>query len=297
VTAPLLLRGKVREVYDLGAGRLLMVTSDAISAYDVVMPTPIPDKGRVLTGLSVHWFGATRDLVPNHLVSARLADMPPEVEHGRDADLAGRALLVERLEMLPVECVVRGYLAGSGWRDYRETGEVCGHPLPPGLRQAERLPEPIFTPATKAVEGHDENITLAEAAAIVGAERLEELERLSKAVYERAASACRRAGIILADTKLEFGLDARGQIVLGDEVVTPDSSRFWPADAHALGVSPPSFDKQYVRDWLDEQGFDRTPPGPELPPEVVEGTRARYREAYERITGRRLEDFVAEAMA
>jgi phosphoribosylaminoimidazole-succinocarboxamide synthase len=295
VTAPLLQRGKVREVYDLGAGRLLMVTSDAISAYDVVMPTPIPDKGRVLTGLSVHWFGATRDLVANHLVSARLADMPPEV--GRDPELAGRALLVDRLEMLPVECVVRGYLAGSGWRDYRETGEVCGHALPAGLRQAERLPEPIFTPATKAVEGHDENITLAEAAAIVGAQRLEELERLSKLVYERAASACLRAGIILADTKLEFGLDRRGRIVLGDEVVTPDSSRFWPADAHALGVSPPSFDKQYVRDWLDEQGFDRTPPGPELPPEVVEGTRARYREAYERITGRRLEDFVAEAMA
>jgi phosphoribosylaminoimidazole-succinocarboxamide synthase len=294
VIAPLLLRGKVREVYDLGADRLLMVATDAISAYDVVMPTPIPDKGRVLTGLSVHWFGATGDLVPNHLVSARLADLPAEA---REPELAGRALLVERLEMLPVECVVRGYLAGSGWRDYRESGAVCGHPLPPGLRQAERLPEPIFTPATKAVEGHDENITLAQAAEIVGPARLEELERLSKLVYARAAADCRRAGIILADTKLEFGLDRRGRIVLGDEVVTPDSSRFWPADAHALGASPPSFDKQYVRDWLDAQGFDRTPPGPELPPEVVEGTRARYREAYERITGRRLEDFVAEAMA
>ena len=292
--APLLLRGKVREVYDLGEDRLLMVTTDAISAYDVVMPTPIPDKGRVLTGLSVHWFGATRDLVPNHLVSARLADLPPQA---REPELAGRVLLVERLEMLPVECVVRGYLAGSGWRDYVATGEVCGHPLPPGLRQAERLPRPIFTPATKAAEGHDENITLAQAAEIVGRGRLEELERLSTAVYARAAAACRRAGIILADTKLEFGLDRDGRIVLGDEVVTPDSSRFWPADEHALGASPPSFDKQYVRDWLDAQGFDRTPPGPELPPEVVEGTRARYREAYERITGRRLEDFVAEAMA
>jgi phosphoribosylaminoimidazole-succinocarboxamide synthase len=294
VIAPLLLRGKVREVYDLGADRLLMVATDAISAYDVVMPTPIPDKGRVLTGLSVHWFGATRDIVPNHLLSARLADLPADA---RDPELAGRALLVERLEMLPVECVVRGYLAGSGWRDYRESGAICGHPLPPGLRQAERLPAPIFTPATKAAEGHDENITLAEAAEIVGPARLEELERLSKLVYARAAEGCRRAGIILADTKLEFGVDRRGRVVLGDEVVTPDSSRFWPADAHAPGASPPSFDKQYVRDWLDEQGFDRTPPGPELPPEVVEGTRARYREAYERITGRQLEDFVAEAMA
>jgi phosphoribosylaminoimidazole-succinocarboxamide synthase len=294
VIAPLLLRGKVREVYDLGADRLLMVATDAISAYDVVMPTPIPDKGRVLTGLSVHWFGATRDIVPNHLVSARLADLPSDA---RDPELAGRALLVQRLEMLPVECVVRGYLAGSGWRDYRESGAVCGHPLPPGLRQAERLPEPLFTPATKALEGHDENITTREAAEIVGAQRVEELERLSKLVYARAAAACRRAGIILADTKLEFGIDRGGRIVLGDEVVTPDSSRFWPADEHALGVSPPSFDKQYVRDWLDAQGFDRTPPGPELPREVVEGTRARYREAYERITGRRLEDFVAEAMA
>jgi phosphoribosylaminoimidazole-succinocarboxamide synthase len=295
VIAPLLLRGKVREVYDLGADRLLMVASDAISAYDVVMPTPIPDKGRVLTGLSVHWFGATRDIVPNHLVSARLADMPPDA--AGDPELAGRALLVQRLEMLPIECVVRGYLAGSGWRDYRESGAVCGHPLPPGLRQAERLPQPLFTPATKALEGHDRNITLQEAAEIVGTQRVEELERLSKLVYARAAEACRRAGIILADTKLEFGLDRRGRIVLGDEVVTPDSSRFWPADAHALDASPPSFDKQYVRDWLDAQGFDRTPPGPELPPEVVEGTRARYLEAYERITGRRLEDFVAEARA
>ena len=288
----LVLRGKVREVHSAGEGRLAMIASDRISAYDVVLPTAIPDKGRVLTGLSLHWFARTADIVPNHLLPP--AGLPPEF---RTPELAGRTMLVRRLAMLPVECVARGYLAGSGYRDYRETGAVCGHRLPPGLRLGDPLPEPIFTPATKAEEGHDENLTLAEAADLVGAETLAELERVTLAVYARAAADCRAAGIILADTKLELGRDAEGRLVLGDEVVTPDSSRFWPAGGWEPGASPPSYDKQYVRDWLDEQGFDRTPPGPELPPEVVAGTRGRYVEAYERITGRSFDDYLREAGA
>jgi phosphoribosylaminoimidazole-succinocarboxamide synthase len=276
--------GKVREMRDAGDGLLLMVASDRISAYDVVMPTEIPGKGRVLTALSVHWFARTADIVPNHLVDAapRLGDA------ALDRRLEGRALLVRRLRMLPVECVVRGYLAGSGWRDYLATGATSGHALPPGLRQADRLPAPIFTPATKAAAGaHDENISVSDAADLVGAGTVRELERVSLAVYRRAAADCARCGIVLADTKLELGLDDEGLLVLADEVLTPDSSRFWPADAWAPGTSPPSFDKQYVRDWLDASGWDRTPPAPELPREVVAGTRARYVEAYERITGRR----------
>ena len=288
----LVLRGKVREVHAAGEDRLAMIASDRISAYDVVLPTAIPDKGRVLTGLSLHWFARTADIVPNHLLPA--AELPPEF---RTPDLAGRTMLVRRLAMLPVECVARGYLAGSGHRDYLETGAVCGHRLPPGLRLGDRLPEPIFTPATKAEEGHDENITLAEAAEVVGAETLAELERITLAVYARAAEDCRAAGIILADTKLELGRDGEGRLVLGDEVVTPDSSRFWPAGGWEPGASPPSYDKQYVRDWLDRQGFDRTPPGPELPAEVVAGTRGRYVEAYERITGRSFDDYLREAGA
>jgi phosphoribosylaminoimidazole-succinocarboxamide synthase len=290
----LVLRGKVREVHAAGEDRLVMVASDRISAYDVVLPTEIPDKGRVLTGLSLHWFARTADIVPNHLLSVLPAELPSEF---RTPDLAGRTMLVRRLRMLPIECVARGYLAGSGWRDYRETGAVCGHPLPAGLRQGDRLPEPIFTPATKAEEGHDENLTRAEAAGLVGAETLAELERVTLAVYARAAEDCRAAGIVLADTKLELGRDPEGLLVLGDEVVTPDSSRFWPLGGWEPGGSPPSYDKQYVRDWLDAQGFDRTPPGPELPPEVVEGTRSRYVEAYERITGRSFGDYLREAGA
>lgn len=287
----LLVQGKVREVHDLGDDRLLMVTSDRISAYDVVMPTPIPDKGRVLTGLSAHWFAATTDIVPNHLISTHLRDVPDEV---RAPELAGRTMVVRRLEMLPIECVVRGYLAGSGWRDYLTTGSVCGHTLPTGLRQAERLPAPIFTPATKAHEGHDENITRDQAAELVGATVFAEAERIAVALYTYAAARCADAGIILADTKFELGRDHAGRLVLGDEAITPDSSRFWPADEHVLDTSPPSFDKQYVRDWLDRSGWDHTPPGPELPAEVVAGTQARYQEAYERVTGQSLDTWIQE---
>jgi phosphoribosylaminoimidazole-succinocarboxamide synthase len=266
---PLLLEGKVRQVREVDDERLVIVASDRISAYDWIMPTPIPGKGAVLTALSAFWFARTEDLVPNHLL-----------------ELVGEAgMLVRRLRMLPIECVARGYLAGSGWRDYLETGTVCGHRLPPGLRQADPLPEPIFTPATKAGEGHDLNITREEAAGLVGgAARLAEIEGLTLALYARAREHCARAGIILADTKLEMGLDAGGTLVLGDEAFTPDSSRFWPADAWAPGSSPPSFDKQYLRDWLDAIGWDHASPPPELPPEVVEGTRERYREAQRRIT-------------
>ncbi len=287
-----ILRGKVREVHDVGDGRLVMVTSDRISAYDVVMPTEIPGKGQVLTALSVHWFHRMRDIVPNHLLGWRLSDMP---EAFRTKEFAGRVMLVQALDMLPVECVVRGYLIGSGWRDYQASGATSGVQLPAGLQQADALPQPIFTPASKAEQGdHDENITMDDVVAAVGAERAAELERVSLAVYRRAAEDCRRAGIILADTKFEMGLHA-GALMLGDEACTPDSSRFWPADTWRPGASPPSYDKQYVRDWLDQSGWDHSPPGPELPPEVVTGTRARYVEAYERITGRSFDEWLEEA--
>jgi phosphoribosylaminoimidazole-succinocarboxamide synthase len=268
-------RGKVREMYDLG-DRLLMVASDRISAYDVVLPTAIPDKGKVLTALSLFWFERTGGVVRNHLVST---DVPAEVE--------GRALVVEKVEIFPVECVVRGYLSGSGWREYGRDGAVCGIELPPGLRESDRLPEPLFTPATKAEIGaHDENIDFDRAAEIVGDRgTMEELRRLSIEIYEFAAAHAEQRGIILADTKFEFGRGANGEIVLADEVLTPDSSRFWPADRYEPGRAQPSFDKQYVRDWLDASGWDHTPPGPELPEEVVSNTRAKYVEAYERLAG------------
>jgi phosphoribosylaminoimidazole-succinocarboxamide synthase len=286
------LRGKVREVYRAGDERLAMVASDRISAYDVILPTPIPDKGRVLTGLSRHWFAQTADIVPNHLLSTRPADMPEAL---RGPEFAGRTMLVRRLEMLPIECVARGYLVGSGWRDYLETGAVCGHRLPAGLRQADRLPSPIFTPATKADTGHDENITREHAADLVGARTLAEAERITLALYTRASAACAAAGIILADTKFELGRDPEtGALVLGDEAITPDSSRLWPADAWQQGINPPSFDKQYVRDWLDASGWDHSPPGPELPEDVVAGTRGRYVDAYERITGESFADYLRE---
>jgi phosphoribosylaminoimidazole-succinocarboxamide synthase len=274
-------QGKVRDIYSAGDGRLLLVASDRISTYDVVHPTPIPDKGKVLTGLTAFWLEATLDICPNHLLSYR--DVPEEHR--------GRAMLVERLEMAPVECVVRGYITGSGWKDYRETGAVCGIELPPGLREAERLPEPIFTPATKAELGdHDENVDFDRAAEIVGDRPLlEELRRLSLALYERGAEHARERGIVLADTKFEFGRRPDGTIVLADEVMTPDSSRFWPADGYEPGRPQPSFDKQYVRDWAAGSGWDKTPPAPEIPADVVEGTRARYLEAYERIAGEPLE--------
>ncbi len=276
MTLPLLASGKVREIYDLG-GDLLMVASDRISTYDAVHPTPIPDKGRVLTGLSVLWFGLTRDIVPNHFVSA---------SDGVPAELRGRALRVRRLQMLPVECIVRGYITGSGWKDYQATGSVSGIELPAGLQESEQLPEPIFTPSTKAEEGHDEAIDLDRAAELVGSRELaEQLRDVSIAVYRAVAEHARERGVILADTKFEFGLDDEGTLVLGDEVLTPDSSRFWPADGYAPGKGQPSFDKQFVRDWASSTGWDKAPPAPEVPEDVVEGTRARYVDAYEKITG------------
>ncbi len=273
----LLSQGKVRDIYAVGGDRLLMVTSDRISTYDVVHPTPIPDKGRVLTGLSAFWFDRTERLCPNHLISYN------EVPH----DARGRGMLVERLDMVPVECVVRGYLTGSGWKDYRASGAVCGIELPEGLEESGRLPEPIFTPATKAEVGdHDENVDFDRAARIVGDRALlEELRRLSIDIYRFAAEHARQRGILLADTKFEFGRRADGTIVLADEVLTPDSSRFWPADGYRPGRPQPSFDKQYVRDWASETGWDKTPPAPPLPSNVVDGTHARYVEAYERIAG------------
>jgi phosphoribosylaminoimidazole-succinocarboxamide synthase len=275
--AALIAQGKVRDIYDAGQDRLLLVASDRISTYDVVHPTAIPDKGKVLTGLTAFWLEQTAGICPNHLIS--YTDVPE--------DQRGRAMLVERLEMVPVECVVRGYITGSGWKDYLATGTVCGIELPDGLRESEQLPEPIFTPATKAEIGdHDENVDFDRAAEIVGdRELLEELRRLSIAIYEHAAEHARDRGIILADTKFEFGRRADGTIVLGDEVLTPDSSRFWPADGYEPGRSQPSFDKQYVRDWASASGWDKSPPAPAIPDDVVDGTRARYIEAYERIAG------------
>jgi phosphoribosylaminoimidazole-succinocarboxamide synthase len=269
--------GKVREIYEVD-GDLLMVASDRISIYDVVMPTPIPDKGKVLTQMSVFWFETTGEIVPNHLLSE---DVPEEVE--------GRALRVRKLEMYPVECVVRGYLSGSGWKEYRESGSVCGIELPGGLLESDRLPVPIFTPATKAERGaHDENIDFERAAQIVGDRALmEELRRVSIDLYNHAAEHAAARGIIVADTKFEFGRHAGAEVVLADEVLTPDSSRFWPADRYEPGRTQPSFDKQYVRDWADAAGWDHSPPAPELPPDVVEQTRAKYVEAYERLAERR----------
>jgi phosphoribosylaminoimidazole-succinocarboxamide synthase len=274
--------GKVREMYGFG-DRLLMVASDRISAFDVVLPTPIPDKGRVLTGLSKFWFGRTEGIVPNHLITTELSAYPPAAQGA--ADLAGRSMLVNRLTMMPIECVVRGYLVGSGWKDYQRTGTVCGHSLPEGMVEAQKLPKPLFTPSTKATDGHDQNIDREAGVLLVGEERFDRLAALSIQIYETAAEYALERGIIIADTKFEFGEDEAGGIVLGDEALTPDSSRFWPADEYATGGSPPSYDKQYVRDWLETLDWDKTPPGPEIPAEVVAGTRARYVEAYERLTG------------
>jgi len=272
----LLASGKVRELYELGDD-LLMVASDRISTYDVVHPTPIPDKGKVLTALSVLWFDLTRDAIPNHLLSTT---------EGVPDEFRGRGMRVKRLNMLPVECVVRGYLSGSGWKDYQATGRVSGIELPPGLSESEQLAEPIFTPSTKAELGdHDENVDFDRAAEIIGDRALlEELRRLSIAVYELGAAHARERGIILADTKFEFGRRADGTIVLGDEVLTPDSSRFWPADGYEPGHGQPSFDKQYVRDWASGSGWDKTPPAPALPDDVIARTRELYVDAYERIT-------------
>jgi phosphoribosylaminoimidazole-succinocarboxamide synthase len=276
VDLPLIAKGKVREMYALDE-RLLMVASDRISTYDAVHPTRIPDKGKVLTGLSVFWFQQTGQIVANHLISAT---------DGVPAEVRGRALAVRKLRMLPVECVVRGYITGSGWKDYQATGAVSGIELPPGLSESERLPQPIFTPSTKADVGHDETIDFAQAAALVGDRGLMERVRdVSLELYSFAAEHARARGVILADTKFEFGLDESGELVVGDEVLTPDSSRYWPADGYEIGRGQASFDKQYVRDWAAGSGWDKRPPAPEIPAEVVAGTRARYVEAYELITG------------
>jgi phosphoribosylaminoimidazole-succinocarboxamide synthase len=278
-TATHLGSGKVRELYAFDTDKLLLVASDRISTFDVVLPTDIPDKGRVLTGLSAFWFAQTGGLVPNHLLALR-----PD----------GRSTECRRLEMLPIECVVRGYLAGSGWKDYHETGEVCGHRLPEGLLESQQLPEPIFTPATKAQTGHDENIDRRAGAALVGEDRYDEVEQLSLALYRTVSERAASLGIILADTKLEFGVDEHGDLVLADEAFTPDSSRFWPADEYAPGGPQPSFDKQFVRDYCETLGWDKTYPGPELPDDVVEGTRARYVEAFERLTGIAFAEYVEQ---
>jgi len=271
--------GKVRELFELDSERLLLVASDRISTFDVVLPTEIPDKGRVLTGLSGFWFARTREIVQNHLLGLR-----PD----------GRSTECRRLEMLPLECVVRGYLAGSGWKDYQATGVVCGHQLPEGLQESDKLPEPLFTPSTKALEGHDQNIDRAQAEELVGKERYDEVERASLELYRFASERAAARGIIIADTKYEFGLDGDGDLVLADELFTPDSSRFWPADEYEAGRPQPSFDKQFARDYCESIGWDKTDPGPELPEEIVAGTRARYVEAFERLTEISFEDYLAD---
>ena len=271
--------GKVRELFALDAERLLLVASDRISVFDVILPTEVPDKGRVLTGLSAFWFARTRELVPNHLLGLR-------------AD--GRSLECKRLEMLPVEIVVRGYLSGSGWNDYTRTGAVCGHTLPAGLQESERLPDPIVTPATKAQSGHDENIDADAAARLVGSERWAQAEEVAVALYRYAAKHAEARGIILADTKFELGVDHDGGLVLGDEALTPDSSRFWPAANYAAGGPQPSYDKQYVRDYCENLGWDKTYPGPEVPAHIVAGTRTRYVEAFELLTGLAFDEYVAD---
>jgi len=282
---PVWRRGKVRDVYDLG-DRLLMVATDRLSAFDVVLPTGIPDKGRVLTQLSLFWFHLLEDVVPNHVLTAELSEYPPELRssHGQ---LQGRSMIVRKTEPLPVECVVRGYISGSGWKDYRATGTVCGISLPSGLRESDRLELPIFTPSTKADVGHDENITFAQVESVLGADRASEVRRLSLAIYERARAHAEGRGILLADTKFEFGL-RDGGLVWIDEALTPDSSRFWPRDAYQPGRSQPSFDKQYVRDYLEGLSWDKRPPGPDLPQDIVARTREKYLDAYVRITGREL---------
>ena len=299
LTADRFLRsGKVRDLYELPDGRLLLVASDRISAFDVVLPTEIPDKGRVLTGLSRFWFERTADIVPNHLLGTGPDDLPAGVVPNAEAadELRGRMMLCRRVQPLPIEVIVRGYLAGSGWKDYTRSGAVCGIPLPSGLRESERLPEPLFTPSTKAEQGaHDENIGLDEAAALIGAELAERVRDVAIELYRFGSSVAEPAGIILADTKFEFGIEgSTGELLLIDEVLTPDSSRFWDAATYEPGRAQASFDKQFVRDWLETQAWDKTAPGPELPADIVDGTRARYVEAFERITGASFGRYLAE---
>ena len=282
---PLKARGKVRDIYDLGDS-LLLVASDRLSAFDYVLPNPIPDKGKVLNQIAAFWFERTRNLVPNHVISTDASEFPKRLEPHM-AVLGGRSTLARKLKMLPVECVARGYLAGSGWKEYRQHGTVCGIQLPDDLRESDRLPEPIFTPATKATSGHDENIPFSRVEELVGVELAEKLRDLTLGIYDSAADYARGRGIIIADTKFEFGLEG-DRLVLGDEILTPDSSRFWPADQYEPGRSQPAFDKQYVRDYLESIGWDKRPPVPELPDEIVQGTRRRYLEIFEILTGRPL---------
>ena len=277
-------RGKVRDIYDAG-DKLLIVATDRLSAFDVILPTPIPDKGRVLTQLSLFWFDLLRDVIPNHVVSG--TELPAAFDAYRE-DLAGRSMLVRKTEPLPIECVVRGYVSGSGWKDYQATGRICGIALPAGLRESDRLPEPIFTPATKAATGHDENISFERAASLVGHERARRVREISLEIYRHAAAYAEPRGILLADTKFEFGL-LNDELIWIDEALTPDSSRFWPAVQYRPGGPQPSFDKQFVRDYLESIHWPKTPPGPELPPEVVSATRGKYREAYRILTGRELD--------
>jgi phosphoribosylaminoimidazole-succinocarboxamide synthase len=277
-------RGKVRDVYAIDEERLLIVATDRISAFDCVLPTPIERKGEVLTALSRFWFARLAHIVPNHLLTTEIDDMPAVVR-GHVGELGGRSMLVRRTEVFPVECVVRGYLSGSGWKDYQRTGEVCGHKLPADLRESEQLGEPIFTPATKAETGHDENISEQRMAEIVGRETTDFLRDVSLRLYREASDYARGRGIIIADTKFEFGRDRRGRIILIDELLTPDSSRFWPADSYQVGKSQPSFDKQYVRDYLEGLDWNKQQPAPELPPEVAQATTARYLEAHQLLVG------------
>jgi phosphoribosylaminoimidazole-succinocarboxamide synthase len=285
-TLKLVHRGKVRDVYQVNDKQFLLVATDRISAFDCVMPTPIPHKGAVLTSLSRFWFGQLGHLTQHHIITADFDQMPDVIR--RNEELRGRSMLVTKTEVFPVECIVRGYLAGSGWKDYKATGKVCGHQLPTALREAERLPRPIFTPATKAATGHDENITEMEFVKTVGAETAAKLSALSLKLYQEAAAYALTRGIIIADTKFEFGRDEKGNILLIDEVLTPDSSRFWSAENYAAGQSPPSFDKQFVRDYLETLDWNKQPPAPPLPAEIVEATTARYLEAYKILTGKEL---------
>jgi phosphoribosylaminoimidazole-succinocarboxamide synthase len=277
-------RGKVRDIYDLG-GQLLIVATDRLSAFDVILPTPIPDKGRVLTQLSLFWFQLLKDVIPNHVLSA--IEFPPPFDKFKD-ELTGRSMIVRKTQPLPIECVARGYVSGSGWKDYRTTGKICGLQLPAGLRESDRLPEPIFTPATKAATGHDENISFEYAASLIGKELAEKVRGVSLELYRRAAAYAEPRGVILADTKFEFGL-LNNQLIWIDEALTPDSSRFWSAAQYSPGGPQASFDKQFVRDYLERMQWPKTPPGPELPPEVVEATRGKYREAYRILAGRELD--------
>jgi phosphoribosylaminoimidazole-succinocarboxamide synthase len=277
-------RGKVRDIYDL-SDRLLIVATDRLSAFDVVMPTPIPDKGRVLTQLSLFWFQLLRDVIPNHVLSS--TNFPAPFDKYAN-DLAGRSMLVRKTQPLPIECVARGYLSGSGWKEYRTTGKVCGIPLPTGLQQSNKLPEPIFTPATKATSGHDENIPFERVGDLIGKDLADRVRSITLEIYRRAAAYAEPRGILVADTKFEFGL-LNGELIWIDEALTPDSSRFWPASQYKPGGAQPSFDKQYVRDYLERIRWPKTPPGPELPPDVVAGTRAKYREAYRILVGNELD--------